>query len=69
MFEQACLKLTEEQRMKLVAVSTRFRQQREMLVAQRQGIHARLQRQSESATAFNSVVEDFLKVWTQCDCV
>jgi uncharacterized membrane-anchored protein YhcB (DUF1043 family) len=63
-FGQACLKLTEEQSMKLVTVNKRFQQQREMLDAQRQGIHARLQRSSESASAFNTLVEDFLKVRT-----
>lgn len=59
---QACLRLTEEQRAKLVAVTARFQHQRTMLVSQRQGIYQRLQRSAERGTVTEEAIEDFLKV-------
>lgn len=63
---QSCLRLTEEQRTKLVSVTARFQQQREMLVAQRQGICARLQRMPEGRSVTDHVVEEFLRVGRPC---
>ncbi|BDA44082.1 hypothetical protein COCOBI_05-2660 [Coccomyxa sp. Obi] len=57
----ACLRLTEEQRTKLVAVTARFQHQRSMLVSQRQGIYQRLQRSSERSTVTEEAIEEFLK--------
>ncbi len=59
---QACLRLTEEQRTKLVAVTARFQNQRSMLVSQRQGIYQRLQRSSERGTVTEEAIGEFLEV-------
>lgn len=59
---QACLRLTEEQRAKLVAVTARFQQQRSMLLQQRQGIYSRLQRPCEHSSVSEEAIDEFLKV-------
>ena len=60
---QACLRLTDEQREKLVAVTARFQHQRSTLLAQRQGIYTRLQRPSERGTTVSDeAIDEFLKV-------
>ncbi|KAK9915932.1 hypothetical protein WJX75_006126 [Coccomyxa subellipsoidea] len=57
----ACLRLTEEQRKKLIAVTARFQHQRSTLLSQRQGIYARLQRPSDRGTVIEEAIDEFLK--------
>ncbi|EIE25859.1 hypothetical protein COCSUDRAFT_40110 [Coccomyxa subellipsoidea C-169] len=57
----ACLRLTEEQREKLVAVTARFQHQRSTLLTQRQGIYARLQRPSDHVNVTQEAIDEFLR--------
>ena len=58
---KAALRLSEEQRAALGAVTRRFQAQCGVLVAQRQALYARLQRPLDAGFTSDECISDFLK--------